>query len=212
MALNNFTNISQAVEDWLNRSGFQDVTKHIEDFIIIGQRRIMREVRIPPMETVVTLSVDSVTEPLPTDYLESKTLTIIQTAGNVTLHRAPFEQVRKFTSVNQPKFFARAGSDLYFGPPPGQTYSIELVYYKELEFISSTVSQNWFSQFAAELILAAALTEAYHFMQETASADNWDRLYLRTKGLLEEQRDKAEWSGGPLSARNDVLMDQHFVP
>ena len=77
MALSNFTNIKAAVEKWLNREGFTDVTDNTEDFMIMAQRKYMRIVRIPSMEKVTSQVVSAVSFTVPADYLELKSAMII---------------------------------------------------------------------------------------------------------------------------------------
>lgn len=212
MAISNYSEIKTAVEAWLDRSGFTELTNQTADFIAFAQRRIQREVRIPPMEAVTNLTVSSVSEEIPTDYLQSKTMMIIRDAGNKPLVRAPYEQVRKYTSVDCPQFFSQAGGNFYFGPPPDQEYTIELVYYKELEYVSATVATNWFSQFAPELILYAALAEAYDFLKDAEQAAYWNGKYETAKALLIRQQTMGEWSGSPMAARDESLMDSNYAP
>jgi hypothetical protein len=47
MALSTFTELKDAIADWLDRS---DLTARIPDFIALAEARINRELRIRPME------------------------------------------------------------------------------------------------------------------------------------------------------------------
>ena len=52
MALGTFTELKDAIADWLDRS---DLTARIPDFIALAEARINRELRIRPMEVRSTM-------------------------------------------------------------------------------------------------------------------------------------------------------------
>ena len=200
MALSNFTNIKAAVENWLNREGFTDLTDSTEDFIILGQRRYMRTVRIPSMEKVTSQSVSAQTFAVPTDYLELKAAFIIGDR-NTELGRSDFAEVRQQVTSGRPDNIARAGVNFYLGPPPDTAYTIELVYYADIPFIDSTNAVNWFSTFAPELILYSALVEAYMFLKDVEKASFWEQKYKQAMIDLADQKNSAEHSGSGLQIK-----------
>lgn len=200
MALSNFTNIKSAIEDWLNRSGFTDVTDNTEDFMILAQRRYMRDVRIPSMEKIVTITTSNVNFAVPADYLELKSAMIIGDRNSL-LARADYTEIRQEVSTGRPNNIARAGASFFLGPPPDAEYDIELVYYADIPYIDSTNAVNWFSTFAPELILAASLVEAYLFLKDAEKVGTWEHKYNQAMKNLANQKHSAEHSGAGLRVK-----------
>lgn len=203
--LGTYAEIRAAVADWLNKAGQAALVERIEDFIELGQRRLMRGLRIPPMEVVVTLSVDSAGDAvIPTDYLETKEL-IAQTSTNAwALNRTTFAEVLKARlnpNTCDPTVFDTAAGTFKIGSIPVASEVFTLVYYKEIEFISSTVSDNWFSSYAPELILFAALSEAALYAKDTDSAKLYELKLKDSVAGLDKQKLQGEHSGSPLAVR-----------
>ena len=73
MALGTFTELKDAVADWLDRS---DLTSRIPDFIALAEARLNRELRIRPMEvrsTMVT-TADQQYFQLPGGYIQMRNM------------------------------------------------------------------------------------------------------------------------------------------
>lgn len=198
--LSNFTNIKAAIEDWLNREGFTDVTDNTEDFMILGQRRYMRQVRVPGIEAVTTTSVSTVSFAVPTDYLELKSAFIIGNR-NTQLGRSDYAEVRQQVTPGRPDNIATAGSNFFLGPPPDTAYDIELVYYTKVALIDSTNATNWFSLNAPELILAASMVEAYLFLKDNENLGIWEHKYNSTMKNLAIEKNSSEHSGSGLQVK-----------
>jgi len=73
MALSTYTNIKDAVADWLDRS---DLTSRIPDFIALAETRINRDLRIRPMEvrSTMTTTADKRYFNLPGGYLQMRNI------------------------------------------------------------------------------------------------------------------------------------------
>lgn len=205
MALLNYSGIKDAVEDWLNRGGYSEITVRSPDFIEMGQRRLMRTVRVPPMENATVLSIDANGDSaIPTDLLEIKELVATKSDCAWALQRATIAEVMKArnnSSYVTPTVFDTAGATLYVGSAPVQGEVITLYYYRELEFVSSTVPENWFSKYAPELILFSALSEAGVFMKDPALSEGYEAKLNQSIDLLNAQQKRGEHSGSPLSVR-----------
>ena len=73
MALGTYTELKDAIADWLDRS---DLTARIPDFIALAEARINRELRIRPMEvrsTMVT-TADQQYFQLPGGYIQMRNM------------------------------------------------------------------------------------------------------------------------------------------
>jgi hypothetical protein len=198
MALSNYTNISAAVTRWVNRVGADDMTDNVEDFITIAQRRIQREVRVPPMEVLSAgLTITDGQAVIPSAMLDVKEMIAYDGSSAWDVKRHTYAKVRseRLKAGTGPSVFDTVGANFEFGPAPTAGVSVDVVYYQELEFISPSVDQNWFSQYAPELILFAALTEAASFLKDTEQEAKYEKKYNDAKEALVLQQRKAEYSG-----------------
>jgi hypothetical protein len=198
LVLSNYTNISAAVNKWINRVGASSITDNTEDFIVLGQRKIQRDVRVPPMEVLLSgLTVTLGRASIPSSMLDVKEIVAYDGNGAWPVRRSTYADVinKRIQDGPGPQIFDTIAGVIEFGPSPSSGVSINLVYYQELEFISSSVEENWFSQYAPELVLYAAVYEAAVFMKDTEQEQKYAAMYKEAKELLKAQKDKAEWSG-----------------
>jgi hypothetical protein len=199
MALSNYTSIADSAAKWLNREGFSDLTDLMEDFMYLGQRRIQREVRIPPMEAKLTdIAIVDGQYPIPTPMLDVKGVTAYNGSTAWRVARGDFSDIKKerLGTNTGPRYFDTIGGNFEFGGEPSSGVSVDIVYYQELEFISTSVAENWFSAYAPETILFGALVEASTFTKHDPEITAlYESKYQSALALLETQKKKAEWSG-----------------
>lgn len=202
MALNNYQTLKNALAEWLNREGFTSIEARSQDFLDMAQRRVQREVRVPPMERQVELIPDDQGRaPVPTDYLEAKYVVAVSSTDAWYLQPATYPQVLQHRQRRQRLlvFDVEAGYFHFGGQPRDE--EIQLVYYREFEFVNETTQTNWFTMYAPELILYAAIVEAATYLKDFELASAYERRYNQAKSLLEEQKDRGEHAGGAMSVR-----------
>ena len=198
MALSNYTNISAKVSEWLRRVGHSSIDTNVEDFIILGQRRLVREVRVPPQEVLTTLTITDGQAAIPLAFLDVKEMIAFDGNAAWDVRRSRFVDVKhKRLQANRrgPEVFDTVGANFEFGPEPTSGVTVQLVYYQELDLISTSVASNWFSTYAPELILYAALVEASVFIKDFEQEAIYDKKYQDAKQLLMTQKLKSEFSG-----------------
>lgn len=197
MALTTYTEIANKVSEWLNREGHNSISTNVEDFIIVSQRRIMRDIRTPTMETSSVLSITDGQATIPSDMLDVKEMIAENGTSAWDVRRSTFGDVKtkRLKNTSGPVVFDTVAGNFEFGPEPSSGVTVTLIYYKEINFITSSVATNWFSLYAGELILYGALSEAAIFLKDTAMADVYDEKFRQALADLKEQRRKAEYSG-----------------
>lgn len=202
MAMNTYTTIATKVEQWLNREGMTELTDQVEDLIAMAQRRIHRECDFNAMMTVDSaFTVDSQTETVPTGFLRAHSITIVDSSSNYEVQGASLQQVMAAGQSGRPRYYHVVGSDIYFGPTPDQAYTATVIYYKPLDILSTSVSSNWFSTNAPELILFGALLEAALFLKDDNRAGVWESRFQQVKNDILLSESKADKEYGGLQAR-----------
>ncbi len=195
MAISTYAELQTAVGNWLNRG---DLTSYIPDLIMLGERKIYRDLRIRAMETALSGTIASGVIAVPSDYIELKSA-YINSSPTLQLQRRNVEFIYdKYpvrASEGRPKFIAREGSNFIFGPYPDSGYTVQGIYYKRLTALSVSNTTNWFTDNAPDLLLYASLVEAEAFVKNDARIPLWVAGYERVKAMIEKEDKREAFSG-----------------
>lgn len=195
MTIASYNDLKTAVSDYIHRS---DNTTAVVDQIMLGEKRIQREVRTADMETAYTGTIASGVIAVPTDFLEWRAV-YINSSVAYRLEPKTWEWVlanypqRSADSI--PKFIARNASNFEFGPYPDSGYTVKGTYYKRLTAVSS--SWNALATANPDLYLAAALAYANAYIGDDAAL-KWDALYQSIRDSLNGEAKLQDISGAPL--------------
>ena len=202
MALTNYSELKTSIADFLNRD---DLTSVIPTFIALAEAQINRDVRHWKMEKRVTGALDSEYSQLPTDWLETIQVHITG-SGTYPLQLASRDAIADKRSARndtsgRPKFYTHADSSLELFPTPDASYTIELLYYAEVEALSDLVPVTWLLQDAADVYLYGALIHSAPYLQEDGRAGVWAQMYSAAVQKLNQASEKGRMSGSGLTMK-----------
>lgn len=187
------------VKDWADRTDISDSV--IDNFINIAVQRANRLTKIPAIESTSTISLVAGAVPLPSDYLETKQLTV--TVGGVVYHLSPksiqFVETSNSQLTGTPEWFARKEGNLLLAPSSSAVSEVELYYWQELPTLTADIDTNWYVTDGTTAILYGALKELGVYIQDEEYAASWEGQFINTLNEIQSQYDKAEWSGNTLS-------------
>ena len=103
------------------------------------------------------------------------------------------------TGSGTPKFFAREGDTLIFGPAPEAGLTIKGRFYKRLAALSDTNTTNWFITNEPQLLRFAALCEAAPYLKDDKRIPIWENKYNDAKNRIKKTERDEEFSGSQLS-------------
>lgn len=195
--ITNYTELSTAVENWLDNT---DQTSRVPEFITLGENRIYRQLRIRAMETTLNVTMVNAVATIPTDYAQLKHARI---SGNPTypLEKKDAEWIlRKYPtrqSEHRPFFIAEDIGNFIFGPYPDTNYTVLGTYYKRLAALSGSNLTNWFTDYAPDLLLHAALAEAWEYIDEDRKRDYHEGKYQTIAASIELEEKRQRKSGSP---------------
>lgn len=183
MALATYNDLVSTVESYLARS---DLTSVIPTFVMLAQQRLSRDLRTREMLKVVTTTATDGTVEIPTDFLEMREMHF---QGNppITLE---YESPDKFfrdlltTTSGLPYYYTIIGYEFQFAPTPDSSKVLQLLYYAEPTFISSTVSSNLYLANYPDALLYATLAEAEPYLMNDARIQVWATMYDRAIGNI----------------------------
>jgi hypothetical protein len=153
MSITTYAELKTAVANWLART---NLTAYIPDFIMLGERRIYRELRIRAMEASLSSAIASGTISVPSGYVEMKFAYIDGTPVQALTKKEGafiYEFYPTRSADGKPQFFAREVDNFIFGPYPDSNYTVKGVYYKRLDALSDSNTTNWFITNAPDLLV-----------------------------------------------------------
>jgi len=199
MAITNFTTISAAIADYLDRS---DLTSQVTDFITLAENRIYRDLRVKAMETALSATTSSGVIAVPSGYIEMK-YAYLNTAPTTPLQRKDlsyiYENYPTRSADAKPAFYAREASNFIFGPFPNSDYAVKGVYYKKLTALSGSNLTNFITDDIPGALLFGALVEAEPFIQNDERLPVWETKYNQIISQAQAQDDDEALSGSPLA-------------
>jgi hypothetical protein len=196
MSIQTYAELQTAVANWMARA---DLTSIIPDLIMIGEKRIFREIRARSMETALSSTIASGVIAVPSDYLELKSAYVDGSPAKL-LQRATatsiYQQYPLRSSTTKPRLIAREGSNFIFGPYPDSTYTIKGIYYAKPTSIQSSANALFVE--SPDLYLFAALLEAQPYIKNDPRIVVWQAKYEQIKEQINGYEKQELGSGSGL--------------
>jgi hypothetical protein len=200
MAGRDYTWLQTKVARWLRRS---DLAADIPDFIMFAEKRISSDLDARLQNVVATFPTTAglATIQLPDDLNGIRSLSI-PAFGKVTF-MTPEALEARYTdqTTGVPRNYAIEGGVLKLGPIPDAVYAMSCVYRAEIPPLADAVGGvNWLITEHPEVYLAAALSEGFTALRDTANLQVWEGKYRAAFDAL----NKNDWnSSGTLAVRAD---------
>lgn len=207
MALSTFTELKDAIADWLDRS---DLTARIPDFITLAEARLNRDLRIRPMEVRSSMETTSGQQyfNLPGGYIQMRN---IQLNTNPT---APLEYITPemldrlygSSTTGKPRAYSLIGDEIQLAPIPDSDYTVEMAFYEKFTALgdgtSGTVTTNWLTTNAPDVLLYGALLEAEPFIKNDERIGLWLNAYNGAIKKIQDADARDRHSGSAMRVRN----------
>jgi len=207
MALSTYTELKDAVADWLDRS---DLTARIPDFIALAEARISRDLRIRPMEVRSIMYTTSGQKyfNLPGGYLQMRNIQL-NTNPTAALEYITPEMLDRLYGSNatgKPRAYTLIGDEIQLAPVPDSAYELEIAFYEKFTPLGNgsagTVTNNWLTENAPDVLLYGALMEAEPFIKNDERVPVWLNGYSNAIDKLQRQDKRDRHSGSTLRVRN----------
>jgi len=207
MALGTFTELKDAIADWLDRS---DLTARIPDFIALAEARINRELRIRPMEVRSTMytTADQQYFQLPGGYIQMRNIQLNTNPTTPLEYITPemLDRLYGSTTTGKPRAYTLIGDEIQLAPIPDSAYQVEMAFYEKFTPLgdgsAGTVTSNWLTANAPDLLLYGALMEAEPFIKNDERIPVWLNGYSNAINKLQQQDQRDRHSGSAMRVRN----------
>ena len=182
MALSTFTELKDAIADWLDRS---DLTARIPDFIALAEARINRELRIRPMEVRSTMTTTSGNQyfNLPGGYIQMRNIQLNTNPTTPLEYITPemLDRLYGSSTTGKPRAYTLIGDEIQLAPIPDSAYTLEMAFYEKFTALgdgtSGTVTNNWLTANAPDILLYGALMEAEPFIKNDERIQTFTAQY-----------------------------------
>ncbi len=207
MALGTFTELKDALADWLDRS---DLTDRIPDFITLAEARLNRDVRIRPMEVRSSMETTAGQRyfNLPGGYLQMRNMQINSNPITPLEYITPEMLDRLYGSdtTGKPKAYTLIGDEIQLAPIPDSDYTVEMAFYEKFtplgDGTSGTVTSNWLTLNAPDVLLYGALLEAEPFIKNDERIALWLNAYNGAVKKIQDADARDRHSGSAMRIRN----------
>ncbi len=170
---------------------------NIPTFVQLAEERIYNSVQIPAIRRnqTGTLSINNKYLTLPSDWLATFSLAVINTDGSqeflldkdVNFIRQSYPSP---TDTGKPQYYAIFDANTFIlGPTPDSAYSVEMHYYYYPTSIV-TAGTTWLGDNFETVLLYGSLREAYTYLKgEADMMQYYDQKYQEALGLLKQLGD-----------------------
>ena len=203
MAIDTYTNLQTAVENWLARD---DLTSRVPEFIALAEAKFNRTLIHPRMETRSTTSVDtSDDEPeflsLPTGFQSMRRIRLSGVTGKPRLQFMSQTQIDDYrysidNVTDQPVYFTIMGDEIELAPTPNEDYEIEMIYRTNIPALASN-STNWLLTLAPDLYLYGALLESAPYTADDARIGVWGSAMATVLEQVTTHGNRQSFDSGP---------------
>jgi hypothetical protein len=174
-----YSELKTAVASWMRRT---DLSDYLDDIILMGDRRISREVKAKQMEQRVSTTPTTKYVSLPSDFLSMRAVRVQGDVKGWMDYISPDQYFQRYASSeeNADKTYTIFGDELIFPKTPAG--DVELWYYKQLPILSGT--SNTLFTLNPDLYLFAALSETVAFLKDDKRVMVWEAKYQSAKNQV----------------------------
>ena len=217
MAISTYTELKASIANWLNRS---DLTSEIaDDFIKLVEADLNAKLRIRQMEQIETITIDSETETVPTDFIAVRSLYILSNGTKYHLNYispASLISIKGGSTSGLPRTYtieSDNGTEQFrFAPEPDSSYTGYIQYYKAFTPLSSADASNYILASHPAVYLYGTLFHAANFIGgiDQGQSQMWLSMYQTALERLEDNDQNDSFGGSPVIQRTDIGTDLSF--
>jgi hypothetical protein len=213
MALATYSDLKTSIANWLNRS---DLTTEIaEDFIVLAEADFNSKLRVRKMNTSTSITIDSETESMPSDFLQVRDFFITSGETKYALKYitpAQMDQIRGSSTSGMPSAYTILGDNFRFAPIPSSAYTGTLNYYAKFAALSDSNTSNYILASHPAIYLYGSLYHAANFLGgiDPQRLQGWQQNYATALERLERNDREDSYGNAPLQQRSDVTVAGSF--
>lgn len=195
-----YTTLQTQIASFLNRD---DLTAQIPTFILLAEAEMNRDIRHWKMEKRAEATFNERYEPLPSDWIEAKRVSINGDRQLDLVSQAKMLEYREQTGnvAGKPRYYTLSAAQIELYPTPDEDYPGSMIYRSEIEALGDSVASNWVLAEAPDVYLYGSLKHSAPYLQEDPRLGVWEGMYAKAVATLNARSKQAEYSGVGLAIR-----------
>ena len=206
MAISTYTELQDAVANWLNR---RDLTDRIPEFIELAESRMNRDSRLRVVGAIQRdlLTVNSQFTTLPTDFARMVNCEVVAEPVVPMTYGTPqqLDHLRRYCPTGVPSLYTIVGRELEVAPVPTESTELAVIYYRRLTALSATNDTNWLLDESPDIYLYATLLQAAPYLLHDERVAVWGGLYSQLCDEYLQSSEADQTAGSPLVMRGATL-------
>jgi hypothetical protein len=197
--------LKAAIGNWVSRT---DLTARMDEFIVLAERDIARNLRKKVIRASLTLDAGSDFKALPAACAILRSVRYDTSSKQYPLTiqaSATLAQVRR-TGSSAPFYCAIVDNTLLFDVTPDTGYVMEIEYYEKLVPLATDGVTNTVLTDAPDIYLYACLKEVEPYLEHDERNPMWSAKYQKAVEDENQSREEAELGGAPLSPRLPIVF------
>ena len=187
MPLTNYTELQSSIADFLNRD---DLTAAIPTFIALADAELSARVRHWRMESRATVTASTQYIDPPSGWMETLRISITTANGPKPLRlMSQFDMMDSRNSdagaTGEPSGYTFTDGMFELYPVPDGSYSLETVYFRRPDALSSSIPSNWLISYFPGAYLYGALKHTAPYLQDDPRIGVWGQLFEEALGAIE---------------------------
>ena len=186
MAISNFSDLKAAIGNWLARD---DLTIFLDDIVLLGEKRLQRDLRIREIEAAYSEVMVSGECGVPVAGGQGTFQGIkhmrLDVSGGWPLEIADADWLYKKypnrTATSRPLYVAIDADKFIFGPFPDSAYTVRGTLYTRPALLSDTNTVNDWITHTPDALLMACLAESAPFLKDDKRVQVWESKYMQIK-------------------------------
>ena len=189
MAIGTYPELVTAINDWLLRNGDDIFAARVPNLIALNEATLDKTLRSPEMEEEVDLvtAAGVATVDLPSDYIETRSLTIPGVIGALDQY-SPEALDEAFAEAPQgtPKVYSVWRRKIRLGPTPAAVQTLRLRYFQKVPRLSTDAPTNDVLTAHPDIYLYGSLLQAAPTLKDQGAVELWKSAYEQAIGLANE--------------------------
>jgi hypothetical protein len=141
---------------------------------------------------------------LPTGFIQMRNLQMNETPIVPMQYVTPeiYDRLYGSTLTGTPQMYTIIADEIQLGPIPGSVLTIEMLFYKKFDALTSAATTNWMITNAPDVYLYGCLLEAEPFIMNDPRVQLWATAFKQAITDMQEQDNKDRHSGSALRVMN----------
>jgi hypothetical protein len=141
---------------------------------------------------------------LPAGFIQMRNLQMNETPIVPMQYVTPeiYDRLYGSTLTGTPQMYTIIADEIQLGPIPGSVLTIEMLFYKKFDALTSAATTNWMIINAPDVYLYGCLLEAEPFIMNDSRIQVWASAFKQAITDMQEQDNKDRHSGSALRVMN----------